>query len=157
MACFEYYVKLYLNIPKIKRCYAIILFLINIILPGIGTILFIPFNEENNYKDCKEFLLTGLIQFLFCWTIVPWIWSILWGVFLLKKSFSHKKKKKYQTPDNTESNLQDKKESQNIIEKKEEEEKPIKKKTVQNKEEIKNEKELNLNENNYEIYKKKDI
>ena len=69
------------EIPIVNGCTAIILLIINIFLPGVGTIVmcFLGGFKPNT-------LLVGLLQFFTAFLIIGWIWSIWWGVICLSKS-----------------------------------------------------------------------
>ncbi len=54
---------------------AFLCLLLNIFMPGLGTMI------NACYGDFKGAgLFYGLMQFLFAILIVPWIWSIVYGV-----------------------------------------------------------------------------
>jgi len=77
-------------IPELPMPLAIVLLIVNILLPGIGTIIagFSVFccgniGESGGSKFgtfCINFWV-GLLQLLTCWIFfIGWIWSILWGI-----------------------------------------------------------------------------
>ena len=69
-------------IVRLDEPYGLVLFIVNCILPGIGTTISAFMDKKFNGLA----LLFGVIQFLFCLTIVVWIWSIWHGYMLWKKS-----------------------------------------------------------------------
>ena len=69
-------------IVRVDEPYGLIFFIVNCLLPGIGTIISAFMDKKLNGLA----LLFGVIQFLFCLTIVVWIWSIWHGYMLWKKS-----------------------------------------------------------------------
>jgi len=70
------------SIVKVKRPFGLILFILNIFLPGVGTVISSFMDRKFNALAC----LFGVIQFLFCLTIVVWIWSIWHGYMIWNKS-----------------------------------------------------------------------
>ena len=58
----------------------IVLLILNIIWPGIGTMI----NSCLGGFDSKAFLI-GLAQWLLCCCFIGWIWSIYWGVLIFQK------------------------------------------------------------------------
>ena len=67
---------------KVKPPLHIVLFIVNIIFPGWGTMISACMGKKFN---CNTFLL-GLIQCLFFWTLVCWVWSIFHGYWIYEKS-----------------------------------------------------------------------
>ncbi len=72
-------------VSKVPAPFPIIVLILNIIFPGWGTILS-AFIDERSNKNMVETLLIGLVQFFFSWTIVGWIFSIVWGYLIYKRS-----------------------------------------------------------------------
>ena len=79
----KYFNKSYMTIPKLNVCIAIILFLFNICIPGLGT-MFLGLSKGKNHFG------TGLIQTCFSVILIGWIFSIIWGLEILKKSGDEK-------------------------------------------------------------------
>ena len=75
--------KLVSNIPQMKIAYAIIVLVVNVIVPGVGTMLFVAFGGKENMT---EHILIGVLQLLGTFIFIGWIWSILWGVFAFDKA-----------------------------------------------------------------------
>ncbi len=73
--------KSFLTIPKLNCGIAITLFILNIFLPGIGTIL-LSFSKGNNHFKA------GVIQILLVIILIGWILSIIWGLEIIKKANS---------------------------------------------------------------------
>jgi hypothetical protein len=76
------YVSLKELIPKVPKGLAIILCVLNIIFPGLGTVMLACVGNS----FVPQHLVVGLLQFITAVCIVGWIWSILWGIFLVMKS-----------------------------------------------------------------------
>jgi hypothetical protein len=73
------------DIPSVEKTTALILLIINCILPGIGTLVLCCVAEKFSTTQ----LIVGLLQIV----TVPllflgWIWSIWWGLLILEKSHS---------------------------------------------------------------------
>ena len=64
------------SVVSVRPPWGFVLFLVNIFLPGVGTIIsaFLGTGRLNGLA-----LLFGAIQFVFALTIVCWIWSIWHG------------------------------------------------------------------------------
>ena len=70
-------------IPKTKSPLNIIFFIINIWpWPGLGTMLAACVNE-GSFEQCT--LIIGIVQWLTCWILIGWIWSIWWGWLIFNK------------------------------------------------------------------------
>lgn len=82
MGCAEKFEEIKGHIPSLSMVLAIVILILNIILPGIGTLCFCCLDKGN----LVEHLVIGLLQFFLCWTIVAWVWSICWGVFVVMKA-----------------------------------------------------------------------
>lgn len=52
------------------------------ITSGIGTIVAGIQDKRNLVRD----IIIGVLQLLFFWAIIGWIWSIIWGIFIYQKS-----------------------------------------------------------------------
>ena len=63
---------------------AIILFLLNVFLPGVGTICNALCCGAGP-ASCMEFLI-GILQLLTAGFLLGWIWSIWWGVEIMRRS-----------------------------------------------------------------------
>eukprot|EP01095_Lingulamoeba_sp_RSL-Kostka_P012858 TRINITY_DN5182_c0_g1_i1.p1 TRINITY_DN5182_c0_g1~~TRINITY_DN5182_c0_g1_i1.p1 ORF type:complete len:132 (+),score=2.09 TRINITY_DN5182_c0_g1_i1:45-440(+) len=61
-------------IPKVKKPYHIVCFVLNIFIPGSGTII-AAIMDKMDWVN----IVFGIIQFLTFIIILGWIWSIIWG------------------------------------------------------------------------------
>ena len=72
-------------VPRVAMPVAIIVFIVNIILPGIGTIIAACANK-NDEPTSKAQLAIGKLQFLTSFFLVGWAWSIYWAYLILKEA-----------------------------------------------------------------------
>jgi hypothetical protein len=70
------------SLPSLNPALAVILLVVNIFLPGLGTMILGCLNNECNWNH----IVVGLLQLLLAGLIVGWIWSIWWGILLVQKS-----------------------------------------------------------------------
>jgi hypothetical protein len=70
------------KIPVISTTWAILILILNIFLPGWGTVALLCFSTHHKLY----FLLLGLLQFLLLCLIIGWVWAIITSVQVLKKS-----------------------------------------------------------------------
>lgn len=70
------------SIVKCPHPWGLICFIIDIVLPGIGTIISSFFDETLNVTA----LLFGFLQLATCWFAVGWVWSIYQGYMIYNKS-----------------------------------------------------------------------
>ncbi len=70
------------DIPSLSQVVAIILFILNIIFPGIGTIL--SSFLGGGFRPWQ--LLVGFLQLILTILLIGWIWSIYWGFLMFEKS-----------------------------------------------------------------------
>ena len=68
-------------VVKVAPPMHIVLFILNIIFPGLGTMISACITPKFN----GDALLYGILQWLFCWTVVCWIWSIVHGYWIFEK------------------------------------------------------------------------
>mmetsp|Transcript_32405 Transcript_32405/g.23415 ORF Transcript_32405/g.23415 Transcript_32405/m.23415 type:complete len:87 (-) Transcript_32405:22-282(-) len=77
---------------KVEPPYHIILFILNVILPGIGTMLNgFFFHTPRTYSDDEprynfSNFLVGFLQLSLSWMGFGWIWSLQWGLLIYKKA-----------------------------------------------------------------------
>ena len=71
-----------LAVVKVKKPLHIVLFILNIFFPGWGSMISACCDKKFN----SNAFLFGLLQFLFCWTLVCWIWSIIHGYWIFEKA-----------------------------------------------------------------------
>ena len=69
--------------PHLNREFAIVVLILNIIFPGVGTII-AAFNDEKGY-NYNQFWI-GFQQFNLFIIIVGWFWSVWWGFLILEKA-----------------------------------------------------------------------
>jgi len=70
------------DVPKIKKVYAIIIFVLNMIIPGSGTMLMSLFLA----KCSKTLFFVGLFQLLLAYVLIGYVISIYWGYLVVKKA-----------------------------------------------------------------------
>lgn len=70
-------------IPKVKKPWNLYCFIINIFLPGIGTL--IAAAKAKNEKCLKFNVIVGILQFMLAMILIGWIWSIIWGFIIWKR------------------------------------------------------------------------
>ena len=69
------------HVPVVPRKpWGVICLVMNILLPGTGTMI-----AAGNQENTKYFVY-GLVQLLTFWTLVTWAWSVVVGVLVLLKS-----------------------------------------------------------------------
>jgi len=73
------------KVSKVDKPWHIIILILNIILPGVGTII-AAFMDERNDKNMVETLLIGVAQLLLSVFLVGWIFSIVWGYLIFQRS-----------------------------------------------------------------------
>ena len=73
------------SIVKVDHPMHIVLFIVNIFIPGLGTVIS-AFMDKKNKDFNKAALAFGILQFMFAWTIVCWLWSIVHGFLIFTKS-----------------------------------------------------------------------
>ncbi|KAF0984193.1 hypothetical protein FDP41_007370 [Naegleria fowleri] len=71
-------------VPKLKGKWPIIILLLNIFLPGVGTL--VAGCVTSKKKKVKFCIIFGLLQMLLSVVLIGWLWSIFWGVFIYKRS-----------------------------------------------------------------------
>jgi hypothetical protein len=67
--------------PELGKCLALIILIINIVLPGVGTIIMGCCSS-----NCGEWFCTGILQILLTVLLIGWIWSICTGINCLNHS-----------------------------------------------------------------------
>lgn len=70
------------HLPTLNKVMAIIILILNIFFPGIGTMCLACVGGSFQV----EHLIVGLVQLLLAALIIGWVWSILWGVLVVLKS-----------------------------------------------------------------------
>ncbi len=79
IGCWEKYKNM---IPTTSKVISIVILILNIIWPGLGTCIMACLARQ----FCFETLVIALLQFLLAICVIGWIWSIIWGVLCLLKS-----------------------------------------------------------------------
>ena len=70
-------------VVKVDEPMHIVCFILNIFIPGSGTIIS-AFLDPAGLNGTA--LVFGLLQFFLAWTFVAWLWSILHGWWIYEKS-----------------------------------------------------------------------
>jgi hypothetical protein len=70
------------GLPSLNPALAVILLIINIFLPGVGTMILGCINGGCDITH----IVVGILQFITAGIIIGWIWSIWWGILLVQKS-----------------------------------------------------------------------
>jgi hypothetical protein len=73
------------DIPSLPFGLALLLLIINVIVPSLGTFLLAFIGDKFRISQ----LIVGILQILFVIIIFGWVWSIWWGILILKKSYRH--------------------------------------------------------------------
>lgn len=68
--------------PKLYQGTAILILLLNVFFPGIGTMLIGCISGEN----VLNWICIGIAQLLLSWIIIGWVWAIITGVMLISNS-----------------------------------------------------------------------
>ena len=71
------------DVPRLGGVWPYICAILNVVLPGSGTMLAACLTDDTSWS--KTQLVVGILQFLMAVYIIGWIWSIWWGVLILKK------------------------------------------------------------------------
>eukprot|EP00347_Sterkiella_histriomuscorum_P023722 403333611 len=72
------------SIKSVGKTMGILLLLLNIFMPGVGTII----NALMGHGISGTGLLIGFVQMITSFMLLGWIWSIWWGVEIAKRSGS---------------------------------------------------------------------
>lgn len=70
------------SLPSLNPALAVLLLVVNIFLPGVGTMILGCINGDCNWQH----LIVGLLQLITAGIIIGWIWSIWWGILLVQRS-----------------------------------------------------------------------
>ena len=71
------------NVPSVPRSMGLLCLILNIVLPGWGTII------AAIQADDAATILLGVLQFLLTPGVVGYIFSVWWGVLIFNKSKHH--------------------------------------------------------------------
>jgi hypothetical protein len=70
------------DIPVLSKGTAILLLILNIFIPALGTFLMACIGPE--FKSSQ--LIVAILQFLLAGLLIGWIWSVWWGILVVEKS-----------------------------------------------------------------------
>lgn len=70
------------SIPSVSKVTALVLLILNIIFPSIGTFLMACLGSKFEINQ----IIVAVLQLITVFIIVGWIWSIWWGAICYKKS-----------------------------------------------------------------------
>jgi uncharacterized membrane protein YqaE (UPF0057 family) len=70
------------DIPSLPKGLGIILLILNIFFPPIGTFLLGCVGNGCRPKQ----LLVGILQLLTLGILIGWIWSVWWGILIMEKT-----------------------------------------------------------------------
>ncbi|MGB1585480.1 MAG: hypothetical protein ACPHID_00345 [Thermoplasmatota archaeon] len=69
------------HVPVVRRKpWGIICLLMNVFVPGTGTMM------AASNQEVPRYFLFGLIQLLTFWTVISYVWSVVMGVLIFVKS-----------------------------------------------------------------------
>ena len=71
------------SIVKVDKTMAMVLLVINIFFPGIGTMINACMGSGGMVTDQ---IIVGLLQFFTAWLLIGWIWAIWWGIIMVQKA-----------------------------------------------------------------------
>ena len=78
------------DVPKLKTPWQYVCFLLNVIIPGSGTMIASCFGE----KWSKTLFLVGLFHLFLAYILIGWVFSIYWGYLIIRKSTEDEKELK---------------------------------------------------------------
>ena len=76
------------SIPRLPGVWPYVCFVLNILIPGIGTMICSCVGFPEKYS--KTQLTIGIVQMLTAVYLIGWIWSIWWGWLMLKRGIEDK-------------------------------------------------------------------
>jgi uncharacterized membrane protein (DUF485 family) len=71
------------KIPVLPTSIAVLLLILNIFFPSTGTFYMACIGD----KFRKSQIFVGVLQLMTSFLLVGWIWSIYWGIVVVKKSY----------------------------------------------------------------------
>ena len=74
------------DVPRVNNVVAVIAAILNLILPGFGTIVAACASQGNDTVS-KTQLTIGMVQFLTAFVLIGWFLSIYWGYLIVRKSY----------------------------------------------------------------------
>ena len=78
-------VKIRDSLPSLNPALAVLLLVVNIFLPGVGTMILGCLGGGCAWQH----IIVGVLQLITAGIIIGWIWSIWWGILLVQKSTSN--------------------------------------------------------------------
>ena len=72
------------DVPRLTAAWPYLTLILNVILPGIGTMIIACVGYQGPWS--KTQLTVGILQSLTSVFLIGWIWSIWWGVKIVRKS-----------------------------------------------------------------------
>lgn len=71
------------HVPKVDSTMGIVALILNIIpIPGLGTII----AGVVSGTDVVKHVIIGILQLVFSFLLIGYIWSIVWGIFIFLES-----------------------------------------------------------------------
>ena len=71
------------DVPQLQNVWAYVCLVLNIVIPGTGTMLCSCLGDENMNKTQ---LILGFFQMLTAVYLIGWIFSIYWGILIVQRS-----------------------------------------------------------------------
>lgn len=68
------------DVPQVEKPWGLVCLLLNLFPSGVGTLI-----AAGQAKDLRN-LLFGLLQLFLFFLILPWLWSVVWGVRIFLRS-----------------------------------------------------------------------
>ena len=76
------------NVPLVSKPIAVITAFVNLILPGLGTLIAACCTES--YAVSKTQLCYAFLQLVLSFIIIGWIFAQIWSYLIIKKAFQSK-------------------------------------------------------------------
>ena len=77
--------RLLTDVPKVIKAVAVFFAILNVILPGFGTMFSACITTETEVSKAQ--IVIGLVQFFTSYIIIGWIASIYWGYLIVMKAW----------------------------------------------------------------------
>ena len=75
-----------LGVPKVEKTVALICLLVNIFMPGFGTLIG-AIATPTGCDFCA--FVYGILQILLTGFGIGWIWSVVWGLLMYQSAYQH--------------------------------------------------------------------